>query len=380
MSIPLPAQAAQRRAGRASYLAGAVFVLVALVLCGGGGAWFAGPATRTGQGTERAVIGMAVFDMHQGDEYWFYEDAGNPWPDSLACAYGSSDDTFTVRRGDKPFAAPETITESGRDYAFFGTMRGERTENVLIACPADRDLGQDSEYVVMPSRAPMWYLLAALAGGITSGVLGLLVVVAATIRHRPGRARGARGRSSPPPGDPLRTRRPSPAWYLAVLPFTLLSLVACVVGLCGGLLTGFVDSLEPPEVGPPRSGGVEDVYSSDRDYLLYFDLSGAAPDAPLSCRLRDTPTGAEGPLRVRTDRPFGVPETITHEGERYQYFGRFRFQESFYGQMICEGESTVLVRHSNQPQLLLATGVGIGFGALLIAAAIGIVLSVRRRR
>jgi hypothetical protein len=362
-----------RRAGRTAYIIGAALVVVALLLCGGGGAVFAGPATRTGQGVERATIGMAVFDMHEGDDYWLYQPAGESWREPVECTFGAPDDeTFVVRRTERPFGAPATMTESGQEYAFYGILRGDRNENVLIECPSER-------YLVAPSRAPLWYLLAALAGGVVSGLLGLLVVVIAAVRHRPGAA-PALGTGDPAPATrPGPRTRPSPLWYLGVLPFAIVAVLACLAGLLGGLATGFTDSFEPPVVGQPRSGTVHDAYRHDDEYLLYADVTEAAPAEPVTCQL-ETDTGAVGPLPVRTARPLGVPDTITHDGERYEFFGAFRLPDPVLGTVTCAGDSTLLVRPSNQPQLVVAAGVGIALGALLVAAAIGIVLSVRRRR
>jgi hypothetical protein len=387
------ASRAGRRTGRTAYLIGAVLVVIALVLCGGGGIVFAAPATRTGQGVERAVIGMAIFDMHEGDDYWLYQPAGPSWPDQVECRFGAPhDEDFVLRRTERPFGAPETMTESGGEYAFYGTLRGDRNENVLIECPSDL-------YLVVPSREPLWYLLAALAGGAVTGLAGLLVVVVAAVRHRPGAAprtaaAGAAPGPGPAPGGPAagpvgpvpggapRTRaptRPSPLWYLAVLPLTVMSVIACMAGLLGGLGAGFLDSFDPPVVGEPRSGTVYDAYRHNDGYLLYADVAEAPPTEPVTCLITDD-TGAVEPLEVGTDRPFAVPETITHEGQTFRFFATFRLRDPILGTVTCDGESTLLVRPSNRPQVWVAAFVAVAFAALTVAAVFGIVLSARRRR
>lgn len=157
-------------------------------------------------------------------------------------------------------------------------------------------------------------------------------------------------------------------------------LLSCALGACGGIFTGFFDSFDPPTVGSPRSGAVSDVYTWDTEYLLYYDLAEAPPAEPVTCRLRDDHLDTEGPLRVRTDRPLGVPETITHNGAEYRYFGRFSLPDPIGATVSCEGESTLLTRVTNQPKLMVATGGGIALVALLAAAGIAIFLTARRRR
>jgi hypothetical protein len=418
MLNPHPTRAT-RRSGRTAYVIGALLVLVALALCGGGAARFAGPAARGGEDGDVAVIGLAVFDMHEGDEYWFYQPAGGTWGDQVECRFGEpySDEPFELRRTERPFGAPETRTDSGSEYTFYGTLRGDRTASVLIECPSDR-------YLVVPNRVPGWYLLAALGGGAVTGLLGLLVLVVAVVRHLPRRTAAVPAMppapwmpppteppplaapppateppplaapppatepppaTAPPPGAAPATptaprNRPSPLWYLAMLPFVFVALLACVIGVLGGWGAGFSDSFEPPEVGQPRSGDVYDAYAHDTRYLLYADAAVAPPTEPLTCLLISETPQEVAPLPVRTDRPLGVPESLDYEGRTYQFVGTFELSFPTLGTVACEGESTLLTKPSNGPQLMLAIGLSVALGALLIAATIGIILSLRRRR
>jgi hypothetical protein len=398
-----------RRTGRTAYLAGALLVVVALVLCGGGAALFAGSAARGSQDGDVAVIGLAVFDMHEGDEYWIYQPVGGTWGDQVECRFGEpyNDEPFELRRTERPFGAPETRTDSGDVYTFYGTLRGDRTASVLIECPSDR-------YLVAPNQVPGWYLLAALGGGVVTGLLGLLVLVVAVVRHRPRRTATAPAAAAfpgpvpaaatfpgpvpaaatfpgpvpaagtppaPVPGGPAPRKRPSPLWYVAMLPFVFVSLLACMIGVLGGWGAGFSDSFEPPEVGQPRTGTVYDAYRYDFQYLLYADVAEAPPAEPVTCLLiSELPQEEVIPLEVRTDRPLAVPETLDYEGETYQFVGTFQLPDPILGTVTCEGESTLLTKPGNRPQLMMVIGLSVAFGALLLAAAIGIILSLRRRR
>lgn len=365
------------------YLVGGALLAVALLLCCGGGGWLAGPAVRVGQGGDNAIVGVAVFDMHDGDRYWLYEPASAPWPDSVTCTNDDPPEaTYQVRREQPPFGAPETITTDGQRYEFFGTLRGDRTEYVAIECPSD-------EFLVAPSRAPLWNLAAVLIAGAVLGLLGLVTGVTAAVRRRPARASR---RSAPPTGfQPVpppaagpvpRTvaarRGPSPLWYLAALPLLLIGLCACGVGGIGGLATGFLDSFEAPDVGENRSGMVGSVFSPDTEYVLYADVDHPAPIEPVSCLLRSD-QGSAG-FRMWTDRPLGVPETVTSGERTFWFVGRFRVTAVVLGTVQCEGQSSLLVRPSNRPQLLVWVGVGVGVGALVGAAAVAVVVTARRRR
>jgi hypothetical protein len=320
---------------------------------------------RASQGVERAVIGYAIFDMHNGDEYWLYQPVGESWPDQVECGYGSaSDERFTVRRSGPPFGAAETMTENGSDYAFFGTLRGDRTENVLIDCPSD-------DYLVVASRAPLWSLLVAVGAGVVAGLLGLVLAAVTAVRRRTGATR-QRAAATP-------RVRPSALWYLGALPFLLLSKLVCGAGLLGGTALGFGDSFEAPHVGAPRSGAINMAFRHSDEYLLYADVDHPAPAQPVSCRLQ-ADTGAESPLPVQTDRSFGVPDTVTNGDRTYRLFGAFRLADPVLGTVTCDGQSTLLVRPSNRPQLLVWAGVGMGVGSALVAGAIATVVFALRRR
>jgi hypothetical protein len=368
MSTPLPGPAG-RRVRSVGYVLGGPLLVAALVLCCGVGGWFISPVMRANQDVERAVIGLAIFDMHDGDEYWLYQPAGGPWGDEIECRFGElHDEDFVVRRTERPFSAPETMTESGEEYAFYGTLRGDRNESVLIECPAD-------VYLVVPSRAPLWYLLAAVAGGLVAGLLGLVAVTVTAVRRK------RRATVPPPVRTPAPSRvRPSPLWYLAGLPFLLMAMCSCLFGGLNTISGGFSDSFEPPTVGQPRSGTVGDAFRYDDVYLLYADVDEALPTEPITCLLRDTGTQEVQPLPLETDRPLGVPNTVDHDGRTYRFFAAFSLDDPVLGLIECEGNSTLLLRPSNRPQLVVAIAGGIAVGALLVAAAAGIVVSASRRR
>jgi hypothetical protein len=370
-----------RRRPPVGYLVSGALLAVALLLCCGGGGWFAGPALRVGQGGDEAIIGNAIFDMHEGDRYWLYEPEGASRTDTVACTNeGPPETTYEITRQQPPFGASETITEDGRRYAFFGTLRGDRSEYVTIQCPWD-------EFLVVPSRTPVWSLAAALIGGALLGLAGLVIGVTAAVRRRPARvprpAVPPIGLPPPPatvpvpPGAVAARRGPSPLWYLATIPFLLIALCACGFGGFGGLVTGFFDSFEAPEVGGNRSGAVGGVFSPGTEYHLYADVDHPALTEPVSCVLRSD-QGPAGFL-MWTDRPLGVPETVTSGERTFRYVGRFRVSSSVLGTVECEGQASLLVRPSNQPRLMVWVGLGVGVGALVGAATVAVLVTARRR-
>src|SRR5262245_14759486 len=158
-------QAAQPATSRrpVGIIIGGALLIAALLACGGGGGLFIGPAVRASQDSDSGVIGMSVFDMHDGDDYWIYQPALDSWPDSITCALSSpSDDSYVINRSARPWTAPTQLAHHDVQYTYYGTLHGDRNEaSVLVECP---DMQQS--YLLVPSRAPLWYLGVVVVAGL----------------------------------------------------------------------------------------------------------------------------------------------------------------------------------------------------------------------
>src|SRR5690606_4620272 len=144
--------------------------------------------------------------------YWIYDPSYRPWPDSIECEHSSGRDPFTVSRAERPLGAPGTLTENGQEYQCFGVLRRDRDEEAVLLCPAGRPLGQPEEscpaadFLITPSRAPLWFLLRAVAAGVVSRLAVVIIVVVAGVRHRPSGARRPSPGAAPPPPAPAASR------------------------------------------------------------------------------------------------------------------------------------------------------------------------------
>ncbi|WP_213451408.1 hypothetical protein [Rhizomonospora bruguierae] len=370
---------------------GGVLLIVSLLVCGVGGGVLLGPVSRSGQDVDLASTlggkGSTIFDMYEGDEYWIYQPVEQTWPDTVPCnVYDSPEDSWLVRRSERPAAAPERITHfdtrSGTDgvadydFGYYGTLRGDRTKAFLsVEC-------SPTDFLVVPSRAPQRHLLAVgIVGGLIAAA-GVVVLVTGLVRRRRAGAPPAQPApvpSAPAPPAPVAVGAggPSRRWYLLVIPPVVLAVLACCAGGVLGLSFGFLKTFDPPNIGTERRGMVSRVLGGGTDYALYADRATGIPDrAACVVRERDSPRV----VRWRTGRPIGDPETVTYNGHTYTYVGTFRVNDSVIGTVDCEGESSLLLRHSRRSWPLVWGAVTVASLALVAAAAAGLTTAIRRRR
>ncbi|GAA3285670.1 hypothetical protein GCM10020218_046080 [Dactylosporangium vinaceum] len=367
-------------------VAGGLLLVLSLLVCGVGGGFLLGPVSRSGQGIELASSiggkGYSIFDMNEGDDYWIYQPAEQTWSESIQCNIADAPDTWTVRRGERPVTAPEKIThfdtraggKSGDyDFTYYGTLRGDRTKAFLsVECgPAD--------FLVVPSRAPLWYLGAVAATGTLLGLVGLAVLVTGLILRRRRRAAVPVAPSATPvrtPG-PVPARGPSRRMYMFVVPPVAVALAACLLGGLTGLSLGFAETFDPPDIGTEGKGLVSRVMNTTTEYALYADEKGDIPSRD-RCSVREQKTPHV--TRWRADRPLGDPETVTYNGTTYRYVGTLRVDAIIIGIVDCGDTSSLLLRPSRRSWPFFWGGVAVATLAVTAAATAGLLVAIRRRR
>ncbi|WP_433046117.1 hypothetical protein [Dactylosporangium sp. CS-033363] len=366
---------------------GGLLLVVSLLVCGIGGGVLLGPVTRTSQDIDLASEigdkGYSIIDMNEGDDYWIYQPVEETWADSIDC--DNADDekiTWKVSRADRPATAPEKITHfdardggvSGDfDFTYYGTLHGDRTEAFLsVECTP-------TSFLVVPSRAPLWYLGAVGAAGIAIALSGLVVMVAGLIRRRraPAPAPVPAPVFVPPAQVPVPAGGPSRRLYWFVLPPVLVAVLLCCVGAIGGGALGFYSTFDPPDIGTREKGLVSRVMNKSTEYALYADETGRIPNRS-NCAIREQ----EAPKLAywRSSRPVGDAETVTYNGITYRYVGTVRVDDIFIAIVDCDDDSSLLLRPSRRSWPLVWGAVTVATLILTAAAATGLTVAIRRRR
>ncbi|WP_433205454.1 hypothetical protein ACQP00_37835 [Dactylosporangium sp. CS-047395] len=366
---------------------GGLLLVLSLLVCGVGGGVLLGPVSRTGQDIDLASEigdkGYSIIDMSEGDDYWIYQPVEETWADSIDCDNADDEDmTWKVRRAARPATAPEKITHfdargggvSGDfDFTYYGTLHGDRTEAFLsIECTP-------TSFLVVPSRAPLYYLGAVAATGITIALAGLVVLVVGLIRRRRAPSPVAVAPTPfpvPPAPVPVPAGGPSRRLYWFVLPPVVVAVLICCVGAIAGGALGFYSTFDPPDIGTRNKGLVSRVMNTSTEYALYADETGHIP-ARGNCAIREQ----ESPKLAywRTSRPFGDAETVTYNGITYRYVGTVRVDDIFIAIVDCDDDSSLLLRPSRRSWPLVWGAVGVATLVLTAGAVTGLTVAIRRR-